>query len=189
MIEIVTNKEELLDPCSKLANEEIISQHGEMKKALVWIKNPENNAIGLAAPQIGYKEAWFVMKFPGATWTEPNYLIVINPKVLSMDGKAKEKSEGCLSAPGELYSVWRRPKLKARYLTINDNGKISKEIRTFTGKSAQIFQHEMDHLKGKPIFWKGQKIIDENEPQEEVNNDTSSSNFNKMKPDTGSISS
>lgn len=105
-------------------------------------KDPEG--VGLAAPQIGKNIRMFAMVDDGK-----GIKIVINPKIISVDKKYKPKSkekslEGCLSIP-YYYGPLKRPqKVTIEY----QNLKGQKKQETFKGFSAQIVQHEIDHLNG-----------------------------------------
>ncbi|NHB92125.1 peptide deformylase [Photorhabdus cinerea] len=99
------------------------------------------NGIGLAAPQVGRKEAVVIIDI-SATRDEP--LILVNPKIVE-----KERSvigqEGCLSVPGYYADVERFEKVKVEAL--NRHGEaITVESEDFL---AIAMQHEIDHLHGK----------------------------------------
>lgn len=113
----------------------------DLKDTLINHKDPEG--VGLAAPQIGKSLRVFVM-------TANNKLLaVINPKVIEIE-KTKEKKkkrtllEGCLSVPYFYGPLTRADKVTLEYLT-EDGEKITEK---FTGFSAQIILHEIDHLDG-----------------------------------------
>ena len=65
-----------------------------------------------------------------------------NPEIIKSDG-AYETEEGCLSLDG-VRKTKRCKKIKVRYL--DRNFKI--KIKTYEGFTAQIIQHETDHLSG-----------------------------------------
>ena len=71
-----------------------------------------------------------------------NAPIYYNPEIIKSDG-AYETEEGCLSLDG-LRKTKRYKKIKVRYL--DRNFKI--KIKTYEGFTAQIIQHETDHLSG-----------------------------------------
>lgn len=99
--------------------------------------------VGLAAPQLGKNLRIFVMKHEG------RIIPLINPEIVSQS-KTKIKPskneilEGCLSLPHYYGPLARNSKTTVKYL--NPKGK--EEIREFKGFSAQIVQHEVDHLNG-----------------------------------------
>ena len=71
-----------------------------------------------------------------------NYILMYNPEIIKSDG-AYETEEGCLSLDG-VRKTKRCKKIKVRYL--DRNFKI--KIKTYEGFTAQIIQHETDHLSG-----------------------------------------
>ena len=115
----------------------------DLKDTLIAQKDPEG--VGLAAPQIGKNTRMFAM-IQGK-----EIKIVLNPEIVSLtDGKKKKIKnpsilEGCLSVPYYYGPLIRPQKVKLRYLDLNDRNEKEEEI---TGFSAQIIQHEVDHLNG-----------------------------------------
>ena len=117
----------------------------DLKDTLVTQKDPEG--VALAAPQIGVNLKVFVMRDNGKIRE------IINPKIINIS-KSKQKEaedeehqimEGCLSLPGYYGSLLRAKKVKISFLNL----KGEKKIEEFKDFSAQIVQHEMDHLRGK----------------------------------------
>lgn len=106
-------------------------------------------AVGLASNQIWDREiappAVFVARLgvPKEEWT-----ICINPRLIKVWGPSKWVSEGCLSLPGKVKKVkrWRR----ATLTFIGNDGEL-RENQEFMDFSAQVVQHEMDHLMGNII--------------------------------------
>lgn len=122
-------------------------------EAYKWVKDPANGALGLAAPQVGSTYRWFVMRNPSDKLAGGDIIIVINPK-MSVAGKPVTKIESCFSNPGKSSPVLRWPHVDVRFDEWDPvNHKIiPKRKLRFNGRSAQIFQHEFAHLKGKCIF-------------------------------------
>ena len=96
--------------------------------------------IGLAAPQVGINEAMIVVDIGQGLYK------VVNPRIVKRSGK-QMLEEGCLSVPGVCIKVRRARKIvvkgedeKGRFVTIEAEGLL-----------ACVFQHEIDHLKGKLI--------------------------------------
>ena len=98
----------------------------------------ESRGVGLAAPQIGVSQRFFVM--------DAGYKVrkVINPEILSTGNSTEEIEEGCLSVPG-IHKKVRRPKrITVRYQ--NEAGEtVEEELKDLP---ARVFQHEFDHLYG-----------------------------------------
>ena len=95
-----------------------------------------DGCVGMAANMIG------VAKSIIAVNDEGKYLVMLNPKILKFSG-AYETEEGCLSLSG-VRPTKRYHSIKVEYQT----AAMEKRIRTFTGYTAQIIQHEIDHCKG-----------------------------------------
>ena len=76
---------------------------------------------------------------------------VINPEIIEVSKKQTTKKkkghsilEGCLSLPNYYTPLKRADRVKLKYLTPQGETKVEE----FTGFSAQIVQHEVDHLNG-----------------------------------------
>ena len=96
------------------------------------------NGIGLAANQVGLPYRVFAMR--GA----PENFVCFNPKIVHLSDAVVQLEEGCVTYPGMLVKVKRPQHIRVRYHT--PNGDVRTD--TFTGMSARIFQHELDHLNG-----------------------------------------
>ena len=92
--------------------------------------------VGMAANMIG------ILKNIIAINDNGDYILMYNPEIIKSDG-AYETEEGCLSLDG-VRKTKRYKKIKVRYL--DRNFKI--KIKTYEGFTAQIIQHETDHLSG-----------------------------------------
>lgn len=99
------------------------------------IANSER-CVGMAANMIG------VLKNIIAINDNGNYIVMYNPEILKAD-KEYETEEGCLSLDG-VRKTKRYRRIKVRYL--DNDFKI--KIKTYDGFTAQIIQHEVDHLNG-----------------------------------------
>ena len=67
---------------------------------------------------------------------------MLNPEILKHSDPYSTE-EGCLSLPGT-RKTRRYRSIKVRYQTVD----FAVRIRTFTGWTAQIIQHELDHCNG-----------------------------------------
>ena len=93
--------------------------------------------VGMAANMIGVLKRIIVFDDEGT------YITMFNPEIIKMSG-TYDTEEGCLSLAGG-------PRLCKRYQTIKvqwQNEKFQSRIKTFTGWTAQIIQHEIDHCNG-----------------------------------------
>ena len=91
---------------------------------------------GMAANMIGVNKR--IIAFDN----EGEYMVMLNPVIVKQSGPY-ETEEGCLSLTG-------RRKTK-RFQTIKvqwQNEKLQTRLKTFTGWTAQIIQHEIDHCDG-----------------------------------------
>ena len=92
--------------------------------------------VGMAANMIGVLRR-FIAVVDGE-----EILVMLNPEILKASGPYRTE-EGCLSLDGT-RPVRRFRAVKVRWQDEGFRGK----IRTFAGFTAQIIQHEMDHLEG-----------------------------------------
>ena len=127
--------------------------HPEIKQAIEFVQNPDNNAAGLAAPQIGIDQSWFVAK----KGREQKVVVVINPTIVGRMGN-KQHIESCFS---ELLParVKRAKEITVKYETFSygENGAVLLDDvkENLDGLDAQVFQHEYDHLLGILIAKRG----------------------------------
>lgn len=96
-----------------------------------------HEGVGLAAPQIGLSYRVFVIK------ANP-ILCCYNPRIVDKSSDEVTLEEGCLSIPGLILKIKRPRDIKCRFTY--PNGETN--THTFTGATARIFQHELDHLDG-----------------------------------------
>jgi peptide deformylase len=69
-------------------------------------------------------------------------MVMFNPELIKTS-EPYDTEEGCLSLPGTRKTK-RFRKIKVRY----QNEAMQVRIKTFEGWTAQIIQHEIDHLMG-----------------------------------------
>lgn len=95
-----------------------------------------DGCVGMAANMIG------VCKRIIAFDNEGKFEVMLNPEIIKQSG-AYEAEEGCLSLDGT-HKARRYRTIKVRWL----NEKLQERIKTFTGFTAEIIQHEIDHCEG-----------------------------------------
>ena len=95
------------------------------------------SCVGMAGNMIGQTVA-VIAFFDG---DKP--MVMYNPEILKAEGEYRTE-EGCLSLLGGPRPCTRYQKIKVRW----DNEQFQKRIKTFTGWTAQIIQHEVDHCNG-----------------------------------------
>ncbi len=102
---------------------------------------------GLAAPQVGVMQRFFVMD---CGWKEgtPSPMVMINPTIMAAERVPAVMEEGCLSIPDILIPV-ERPKAVTVQWTAAE-GDI--HMADFDGFEARCIQHEFDHLNGVVTF-------------------------------------
>lgn len=92
--------------------------------------------VGMAANMIGVNKRIIAFDNQGA------YMVMFNPEIVKRAGPY-EAEEGCLSLSGTRRAR-RWESIKVRW----QNEKFQERIKTFTGWTAQIIQHEIDHCEG-----------------------------------------
>ena len=95
------------------------------------------SCVGMAGNMIG--EAVAVIAF----FDGDKPMVMYNPEILKAEGEY-DTEEGCLSLLGGPRKTKRYRKIKVRW----DTETFQKRIKTFTGWTAQIIQHETDHCNG-----------------------------------------
>ena len=93
--------------------------------------------VGMAANMIGVRKRIIVFDNDG------NYMTMFNPEILKMSDPY-ETRESCLSLLGDPRPCQRYQTIKVQW----QNEKFQTRIKTFTGWTAQIIQHEIDHCNG-----------------------------------------
>ena len=93
--------------------------------------------VGMAANMIGITKR--VIAFD----CEGTYMVMLNPEILSSSDEY-DTEESCLSLLGGPRKTKRFRKIKVRWQT----EALQTRIKTFTGWTAQIIQHEIDHCNG-----------------------------------------
>jgi peptide deformylase len=97
----------------------------------------DNEGMGLSANQIGVRTRAFVMR-------GEEILGIFNPRVVDESSEMVTLEEGCLSYPNLFVKIKRPKSIKVRFTT--PDGETS--TKTFTGMTARVFLHELDHLDG-----------------------------------------
>jgi len=103
------------------------------------------SAFAVAHPQIKKHALAFFVLNDGE--------IIINPTIINHTNQIIEKEEGCMSMPDKpMIKVGRWHKCEVEYQTI-ENGELTEPmVKKLSGKEAQIFQHEFDHLEKIYIY-------------------------------------
>ena len=96
----------------------------------------KDGCVGMAANMIG------VCKRIIAFDNEGTYMVMFNPVIVRQSGPY-EAQEGCLSLSG-VRKTKRFQTVKVQW----QNEKFQTRLKTFTGWTAEIIQHEIDHCDG-----------------------------------------
>ena len=95
-----------------------------------------DRCVGMAGNMIGVRKRVIIVHMDGEN------VVMFNPVITAKVGPY-EAEEGCLSLPGTRKARrWRS--IKVRY----QNERFELRLRTYTGFTAQIIQHEIDHCSG-----------------------------------------
>lgn len=125
------------------------------------VMNDSKVMYNLCHSQIGLYPSFYAICSPQIDDKDPLKLIVfaskelvINPKMINHTKFLLEKNEGCASfADRAPNKVMRYNKITVEYQTLTPEGKLSEVItQGFNGLTAEIWQHELDHLEGKYVY-------------------------------------
>ncbi|MBE6796374.1 MAG: peptide deformylase [Ruminococcaceae bacterium] len=101
----------------------------------------KDSCVGMAANMIGVRKR--IIAFLDESGRAPTYTVMLNPEIIKKDG-AYDTEEGCLSLLGGPRPCNRYKSIKVKYQTLE----LQTRIKTYTGWTAQIVQHEVDHCDG-----------------------------------------
>ena len=93
--------------------------------------------VGMAANMIGISKRIIVFD------NEGSYMVMFNPEIIKATGPY-DAEESCLSLLGGPRKCKRFQTIKVQW----QNEQFQTRIKTFTGWTAQIIQHEIDHCNG-----------------------------------------
>ena len=96
----------------------------------------KDGCVSMAANMIGVSKR--IIAFDN----EGKYMVMFNPEIVKRS-EPYEAEEGCLSLPGTRKAK-RYRSIKVQY----QNEQFQTRFKTFTGWTAQIIQHEIDHCNG-----------------------------------------
>ena len=103
---------------------------------LETLRHHKAGCVGMAANMIGVGKRIIAFDNEGA------YMVMFNPEIIKKSGPY-DAEEGCLSLAG-VRPAKRWQTIKVRW----QNEKFQPRIKTFSGWTAQIIQHEIDHCDG-----------------------------------------
>ena len=133
MIREIMKDIDFLSQPSSAATAEDLSVAEDLLDTLIAHKD---GCVGMAANMIGVSKRIIVFENDGG------YMVMFNPEIIRRS-EPYETEEGCLSLTG-VRKAKRYKSIKVQY----QNDKFQTRFKTFTGWTAQIIQHEIDHLNG-----------------------------------------
>lgn len=133
MIRDICNDESFLAQKAVPATAEDLSVAADLLETL---EHHKEGCVGMAANMIGVNKR--IIAFDN----EGTYMVMFNPEIVKKSGPY-DAVEGCLSLTGTRPTK-RWNSIKVRW----QNEKFQERLKTFTGWTAQIIQHEIDHCEG-----------------------------------------
>ena len=133
MIRDICNDESFLAQKAEPATAEDLSVAADLLETL---EHHKEGCVGMAANMIGVNKR--IIAFDN----EGTYMVMFNPEIVKKSGPY-DAVEGCLSLTGTRPTK-RWNSIKVRW----QNEKFQERLKTFTGWTAQIIQHEIDHCEG-----------------------------------------
>lgn len=145
------------DPILRKVATDIDKDYPNLKELIANMQETMHNSfgVGLAAPQIGKAIRLFLVDTEPFSENEEyssedqeilkNFnRVFINAKIIKEVGEPWVFNEGCLSIPGIIEEVTRKPIITIEYYDED----FKKHTETITGLPARVVQHEYDHLEG-----------------------------------------
>ena len=136
-------KQLMHDPISLAGKSEVAMKEDwqVVKDLLDTLLAHKDRCVGMATNMIGVKKR--IIAFLDKSGRVPTYTVMLNPEIMKKDG-AYNTEEGCLSLLGSPRPCKRYKSIKVKYQTLE----LHTHIKTYTGWTAQIIQHEVDHCDG-----------------------------------------
>ena len=103
---------------------------------LETLEHHKAGCVGMAANMIGINKR--IIAFDN----EGSYMVMFNPEIVKKS-EPYDTEEGCFSLTG-VRPAKRWKTIKVRW----QNEKFQERLKTFSGWTAQIIQHEIDHCEG-----------------------------------------
>lgn len=133
MIRAICKDETFLAQKAEPATAEDLSVAADLLETL---EHHKEGCVGMAANMIGINKR--IIAFDN----EGTYMVMFNPEIVKKSDPY-DAVEGCLSLTGTRPTK-RWNSIKVRW----QNEKFQERLKTFTGWTAQIIQHEIDHCEG-----------------------------------------
>ncbi len=134
MVKEIMHDEAFLSQKAELATKEDLYLADDLRDTLEANKE---HCVGMAANMIGVNKRVIIFE------DNKEYFVMFNPEIIKKQD-AFETEESCLSLQGYPKKTKRYKSIKVKWL----NESFSVRVKTFTGFTAQIIQHEVDHCDG-----------------------------------------
>ena len=136
-------KELMHDPIFLAGKSEVATKEDLQvaKDLLDTLMAHKETCVGMAANMIGVRKR--IIAFLDESGRTPIYTVMLNPEIIKKEGMYNTE-EGCLSLLGGPRACKRYRSIKVKYQTLE----LQTRIKTYTGWTAQIIQHEVDHCDG-----------------------------------------
>ena len=132
---------QLAEPSAPVNLEDITTTLFQERLTLLVTGLKRHGANGIAAPQLGWFQRYFLMRDPSGSGA---LVYWINPELKILDSAPVWYWEGCLSVPG-LKAYVGRP----RSIKVDGYDRFGRPLsREFADWEAHLYQHEHDHLDG-----------------------------------------
>lgn len=138
----------LVEGCK--CKEVLLSDIGYYEKGIIPdMKKIMDKGIGLAAPQVGINKRFFIMKYQGEV------ISCYNPEITFNSKRRSPLKEGCLTYPPKIHGTVNILRPVSVDVKFHDR---HGELRHWKLREleAKCFQHELDHLNGLTIFYRGE---------------------------------
>ena len=136
-------KELIHDPIFLAGKSEVATKEDLQvaKDLLDTLMAHREGCVGMAANMIGVRKR--IIAFLDESGRTPTYTVMLNPEIIAKSG-IYETEEGCLSLLGGPRKCKRYKTIKVQFQTLE----MKIHTKNFTGWTAQIIQHEIDHCNG-----------------------------------------
>ena len=123
---------------SEVASKEDLQVAHDLLETLAAHKE---TCVGMAANMIGERKR--IIAFLDDSGSSPVYSVMLNPEIIKKE-VGYDTEESCLSLLGGPRPCKRYKSIKVKYQTLE----MQTRIKTYSGWTAQIIQHEVDHCDG-----------------------------------------
>ena len=138
MVKDLIHDESFLAGKSRVATKDDIGIARDLLDTLIAHKD---ECVGIAGNMIGVKKR--IIAFLDQSAVIPTYTVMLNPQIIKKSDMYETK-EGCLSLLGNPRPCKRYKTITVQYQDLN----LDTFEKPYTGFTAQIIQHEVDHING-----------------------------------------